>query len=90
MRATYHAIARAQQRGIPPLIIHWLEDFGRQTYDGHGARVLWFDKSARRNLERSVGRESVRRMHEWLNAYAVVSLDGPVITVGRRYKRVKH
>lgn len=90
MKATIHAATRAQQRGIPPLIIHWLEDYGREAYDGHGGRLLWFDKPARRRLERMFGREPVRRMHEWLNAYAVVSLAGSVITTGRRYKRVKH
>jgi len=77
-----------QQRGLPPLIVHWLEDFGSERYDGHGGVILFFDKRARRSLERAVGREPVRRMHEWLDAYVVVAHDGTAVTVGHRCKRL--
>lgn len=91
MRRTPHAEQRCQQRGIPQLILHWLSDYGREQFDGRGARILWFDKASRRRLEREVGREPVRRMHEWLNAYAVVAVrDGQIITTGHRYKRIHH
>lgn len=83
-----HASTRAQQRGLPPLVLQWLEDFGRESHDGQGAVVRYFDRPARRALERSVGREPVRRMSEWMDGYAVVALDGSLITVGHRYKRI--
>jgi hypothetical protein len=76
-----------QQRGLPPLIVQWLEDFGSERYDGHGGLILFFDKRARRALERAVGREPVRRMNDWLDAYLVVAHDGTGITAGRRYRR---
>jgi len=85
---TSHAIVRSQQRCLPPLVIDWLHHFGREQHDGCGATILYFDKRARRSLERSVGREPVRRMKEWLNAYAVVSNDGKLVTVGHRYRRL--
>lgn len=89
MKATRHGIARMQQRGIPPLIIQWLQDFGREAHDGHGGRILWFDKPARRRVESAAGREPVRRMHEWMNSYAVFGENDDLITAGRRYKKVR-
>lgn len=89
MNATDHGLVRAKQRGIPPLIVQWLEDFGRETHDGHGARILWFDKHARRRVERAAGREPVRRMHEWMSSYVVVGETGKIITTGKRFKRIR-
>jgi hypothetical protein len=86
---TDHALARLQQRGLPPLVIDWLHTHGREHHDGRGATILYFDKRARRSLERTVGREPVRRMKQWLNAYAVVGSDGRVVTAGHRYRRVQ-
>ena len=85
-----HAEVRSQQRGIPPLIIQWLEDFGEQTHDHNGAVILYFTKKSRRRLEKTVGREVTRRVSEWLDSYAVQSLDGNLITVGHRYQRIFH
>jgi hypothetical protein len=79
-----------QQRGIPPLVVQWLEDFGEEVHDHHGAIILHFGKRAKRRLEQSVGREPVRRMNDWLKAYLVLSMDGIRITAGIRYRRIKH
>lgn len=86
---TPHARTRAQQRGLPPLVVHWLDDFGREVHAPGGATIRHFDKRARRHLERHVGREPVRRMHEYLDAYAVYASDGTLITVGTRYQRIR-
>lgn len=88
MTVSTHASLRAQQRGIPPLIIHWLEEFGEQTHDHNGAVILHFTKKSRRRLETAVGREVTRRVSEWLDSYAVLSLNGNLITVGHRFKRI--
>lgn len=85
---TKHGRTRTQQRCLPPLVLDWLWDFGEERFDGRGATVLFFNKPARRRLERAVGREPVRRMSDWLNSYAVVS-DGQVITAGHRYRRFR-
>jgi len=87
--ATAHASSRMQQRGLPPLVLDWLQAYGRELHDHRGATILHFDKRARRRLERAVGREPVRRMKAWLSAYAVVSPDGHVITTGHRFKRIR-
>ena len=87
---TAHASRRMRQRGLPPLILDWLYAFGEEQHDGHGGVVLYFNKQARRRIERSVGRNAVRRLADWLNTYAVVSSDGKVVTAGYRYRRIKH
>jgi len=88
---TKHSQVRSQQRGIPPLIQEWLLDFGEELFDHHGAITYFFTRKSRRNLERTYGREAIRRFHEWFNSYLVISLDdGALVTVGKRFKKLNH
>lgn len=85
-----HAKHRMQQRGIPPLVVTWLLEFGQTRYDHRGGIVYYFDKHSRRNLERVVGRKVVSRLSDYLNSYAVSSTnDDALVTVGHRYKRFR-
>jgi len=84
-----HAEIRAQQRGIPPLIDEFLDLYGCERYDGRGAVVLYLDKMSIRRMERDMGREPVRRLSTWHNAYKVKSsINGCTITTGIRCKRI--
>lgn len=84
-----HAQIRAQQRGIPPLIDQLLDLYGHEEYDGHGGVVLYLDKASIRRMERDMGREPVRKLAEWRNAYKVrSSVDGCTITTGCRSARI--
>lgn len=85
---TDHARQRAHQRGIPPLVIDWLLQFGETEWDHHGAQVKFFTRKSRRRIDQAVGTQTTRRMHEFLDSYAVVALDGRLITCGHRYKRI--
>jgi len=85
---TSHATVRCQQRGIPPLVIDWLHQFGEERFDHRGAAILHFSKRSIRRLERAVGRQPVSKMKEYLRCYAVIS-NGHVITAGKRYKKFK-
>lgn len=90
MDRTAHATIRAQQRGVPPLIDHWLDEFGESEFDGHGGITLYFGSDSIRRLERHVGRAILRKLSEYLDAYKVVSTDsGTTITIGHRFRRVK-
>ena len=80
-----HSRIRQQQRGLPPLVVHWLDDFGREVHALAAPSSATSPSDARRRLERYVGREPVRRMHEYLDAYAVYGTDGTLITAGHRY-----
>ena len=90
MMQTRHATHRAQQRGIPPIVGQWLDDFGEELHDGHGGVIRFFSRRSIRALERGIGREPVRRMWEFLDSYKVESShDGRTITIGRRYRRMR-
>jgi hypothetical protein len=90
MNWTVHAQTRAQQRGIPPLIEAWLDEFGEAEYDGNGAVVRYFSRKSIRRMERAFGSPPVRRMSEYLRAYKVESShDGATITIGHRRRRVR-
>ena len=90
MQMTQPAAIRQQQRGIPPLIMEWLSQYGACRHDHRGAEILYFDKQSRKALARDVGEEIVSRLSALLDTYAVVSDAGTVITVGHRFKRVSH
>lgn len=87
-RTSVHAIARSQQRAIPPLIVHWLEEYGTEIHDGHGAVRRFFDHRSRKRLARTVGASVVSRLNEHLDTYLVQAADGTIITVGHRTKRI--
>lgn len=85
-----HAAIRAQQRGIPPFIDQLLDLYGKEQFDGHGGVVSYFDKGSIRRMERDMGREPVRRLSTWRNAYKVKSShDGNTITTGFRNERIR-
>lgn len=89
MNWSEHAAMRAQQRGIPPLIDEWLDAYGEEVYDGHGATVRFFSKKSIRNMEKAYGSLPVRKLSEWHDAYKVVSTDdGTTITIGHRRGRI--
>ena len=82
------AARRAQQRGIPPLAEQWLDEYGEEDYDGHGAIRRYFSYQSVKALERAVGRDPVRRLSHYLDAYKVEALDGKTITVGWKDRRL--
>ncbi len=90
IQMSHHAATRQQQRGIPPLIMEWLSNYGACRHDHRGAEVRYFDKQSRKALARDVGEEIVNRLSALLDTYAVISDSGTVITVGHRFKRVNH
>jgi hypothetical protein len=84
-----HAAIRAKERGIPPLIVQWLEEFGEEDYDGRGTVRIFFNRRSICAMDRAFGRRPVRRMSEYLDAYIVESVsDRQVITIGHRFKRL--
>jgi hypothetical protein len=90
MNMTQHAAVRSQQRGIPPLIDQWLDQYGEEVYDGHGGIRLYFSRASIRTMEREFGREPLARLSEYLNSYKIASShDGQTITVGHRIKRIR-
>ena len=77
-----------QQRGIPPLIVDWLQKYGAYHHVRDGAVSRFFDKKSRRDLQRAVGKEIVKRTNDLLDCY-LIEKDNQIVTVAKRYKRAK-
>jgi len=88
-RMTRHALERSQQRCIPPLIIHWLCQYGSRKRSINGTIVCYFDKKSVRLLASDVGKIIVRRLSSLMSSY-LVTTGNQIITVGHRYKRIKN
>lgn len=90
MNWTAHAEIRSRQRGIPRLIEEWLDGYGEESYDGMGARVIFFSKKSIRKMEREFGRAPVRKLSEWLDVYKVEdTATSRIITIGHRFRRLR-
>ena len=86
---TGHARARMQQRGIGAAALEALLDFGKVEHVAGGCEIVYFDKAARARLAKQspcLARDTDRLTR----TYAVLGSDGAVVTVGRRYRRVRH
>lgn len=88
MNTTAHATIRCQQRGIPPLVVDLLLQFGCREHDHAGAEIVYFDRHSRKRIESYAG-GLISKLSEHLDSYAVVA-DGEIVTVGTRYKRINH
>ena len=85
---THHAAIRKQQRGIPEAALACLIQFGNTSHDNRGGEILYFDKRAKKRCLISVGKEAYRKLDRHFNVYAVRSLDGSLLTIGHRFKRL--
>ena len=83
MELTRHASLRTQQRGIPPMVIELLLDYGSERSAGEGTTSFFFDKAARRRIKSYVG-GLMAAVSKYLNCYAIVCKDGKIITVAYR------
>ena len=81
-----HAATRQQQRGIPPMMVDLLLNFGASQPSGDGTSTLYFDKKAKKRLGSYAG-SLAQLLQKHLDAYLVVSGD-KVITLGHRYDRI--
>jgi len=80
-----HGADRAQQRGIPPVILDWLLKYGHVTRR-YGADMYYFDKLSRKELRSELG-ILYKRVEPMLNVYAVISDDDVVITTAKQTKK---
>ena len=85
---TNHAAIRKQQRGISGSVLDCLLEFGKVSHDNRGGEVLYFDKRAKQRCLSMMGKEMYRRLDGHFNVYAVRGLDGALLTVGHRCKKL--
>ena len=67
---TAHARVRMQQRGISLAALDVLLEYGREAHDHHGCRIVLGPRFP--------------RFERYFGAYAVISSDDAVVTVGHR------
>lgn len=84
-----HAKTRLQQRAISMPVLDCLLNFGSRVNDHKGAEILFFDRRARDRVRLAVGEKEFKCVQGKLNSYAVVGIDGLVLTVGHRTKRIR-
>jgi hypothetical protein len=85
---SHHAAKRLQQRGIPEKILPFLFEFGEESYDHHGARIVYFNKKARERVSRIMGGSEFKRIQGALDVYAVLDCNDCVVTIGHRTHRI--
>ena len=85
---TQHANVRLQQRGVPPLVLDLLLQFGCHEPAGNGTRKVFFDKQGRHKVCAYAG-ALAPLLNDHLDFYAVVTSDDQVITVGHRLERIR-
>jgi len=85
---TQHAAIRKQQRGIPAAVLECLVQFGKSSHDNRGGEVIYFDKRAKQRCLSKMGLEAFRKLDGHFDVYAVRGLDGALVTVGHRSKRL--
>lgn len=88
-RITEHAATRVRQRGVDPVVLDVLLAYGTGVHDHLGAEILVFDRKAFRRMERTLDAALVRRAESSRGLYAVRSMDGAVVTVGHRTRKLK-
>lgn len=88
LEMTKHAQCRSQQRGIPPIAVDLLLQFGSREKAGDGACRVFLDKGARKRLRAYAG-PLVNALDTHLNIYAIVASDERVITVAHRLERLQ-
>lgn len=85
---TAHARARMRQRGIPEQVLPYLFTFGKREYDHHGAAVVFLTRRSKEKLRTTADQSVLKRLERAMDVYAVISLEGRVVTVGHRTRRI--
>ena len=85
---THHAAVRSQQRGLPPILIDLLIQFGCTEPAGNGASKVFLDKAASKRLKAYAGPLACT-LERYMDLYAVLGPEGQVITVAHRLERIR-
>ena len=87
IQLTDHAKHRMQQRCIPLAVIDWLLDFGEREKSGN-CEIVYFNKKSKKLLAKELGKEIVKSLSKYLNAFAVVGKKNQIVTTGYRNKHI--
>ena len=88
MHNTVHSGIRGQQRGVPPMIVDLLIQFGAREQHTQGSEIVYFNRKSKKKIETYAG-GLFGKLNEHMDAYAVIA-SGKLVTVGARFKRINH
>jgi hypothetical protein len=80
-----HFKERLQQRAIPSIIVDILNAYGIKKYNKDGTVTLFFNHDCKKKVSEKI---PLKLIEKYLNTYLIKSLDGDLITIGYRTKRV--
>jgi hypothetical protein len=83
-----HAEVRMQQRGVERELLECLLEYGARQYDHKGCEVVFLTDDCLDAIARHESHHLLVRMAAARSIYAVVDVDGSVVTTGHRYRRV--
>ena len=87
---TFHSKKRIKERGVSPFVISLLMKYGDLKYTGGGGIIRFFNKKSKKKMVSDLGRKIFSQISRYLNFYLICSKSNVLITVGRRYKRIKN
>ena len=84
-----HAEVRMQQRGVERDLLECLLEYGVRQYDHKGCEIVFLTEDSMDAIARHEPRHLLVRMAAARSIYAVVDVDGCVVTAGHRFRRVQ-
>lgn len=84
-----HASVRMQQRCVPRSVVNLLLAYGEEARTANGF-ICYFNKRSRQCMKRNLPPAASSKIDRYWNCYLVENDDGKLITVGYRYKRIRH
>jgi hypothetical protein len=87
MNLTKHAQTRLEQRGISPIIIDWLEQYGA-IEPQEGAELIYFNHRSLKRLASYTGGFS-NKIDKLKKVYLVRGSNGRIITTGYRNESIQ-
>lgn len=71
------------------MVLDCLRSYGCSVHDHQGGEIVAFEKRAFRQLVRAIDVALLRRVADLRSLCAVRSMDGALVTVGHRFRRVR-
>lgn len=87
---TKHFKKRVQQRGLNPIVVAALLQYGEAAFSRGGIDSLVFTKAALAEIRSDYGVSAFQMCEKFKNTYIVMSDDGVLITVARSFRRTVH
>jgi hypothetical protein len=85
-RISSHARVKMRQRGISEAMLRNLLACGREEQDQLGGRIIYFDHQTGAAPSNEYPSRDIER---WRDSFAVLDRHGEIITVGRRFSRIR-